>query len=176
MTYPYQPNEAAAKVGIADSTLRTWAPRYADFLSEYAKRGRRTFTERDIAVLRAVKAMTDENMPHEAIAARLPALDFPDEAPQAYETPAGDTGAQGATMALVQVMATSHSAQLADAAQRITQQDAVILQLVRDLEALQRALDHVTARLEALEGKVNSVGEFMHGHTGPVRIWTRKEG
>lgn len=176
MTYPYQPSEAAAKIGIADSTLRTWAPRYTDFLSEYAKRGRRTFTERDLAVLRAVKDMAGQNMTHEAIAARLPALEFPDEAPIAQETPAGDAAAQGATMALVQVMATSHSAQLADAAQRITQQDAVILQLVRDLEAVQRALDHVTARLEALEGKADSIGGFAHRHSGPVNIWTRKEG
>ena len=175
MTQLYQPNEAATKIGIADSTLRTWAPRYESFLSDYARRGRRTFTDRDIAVLRAVKEMADENMPHSEIAARLPALEFPDETPVTEETPPSDTTAQGATMALVQVMATSHSAQLADTAQRLTQQDAVIHELRRDLEAVQRALDHALARLEALEGKVSSVGDSMHRHSGPVNLWTRKE-
>ena len=175
MTQLFQPHEAAVKVGIGASTLRTWAPRYEQFLSEYARRGRRAFTERDVMVLRAIKGMADEGLTHEAIIARLPALDFPDEAPIADETPAGDGAAQGATMALVQVMATSHSAAIADTQQRLTQQDAVILQLVRDLEAVQRALDHALARLEALEGKVSSVGDLMHRHSGPVNIWTRKE-
>ena len=98
MTQLFQPHEAAAKVGIGTSTLRTWAPRYEKFLSEYAQRGRRAFTERDIAVLRAVKAMTDENLTHGDIMARLPALEFPDEAPIADETPAGDGAAQGLSL------------------------------------------------------------------------------
>ena len=172
MTQLLQPHEAAAKVGIGASTLRTWAPRYESFLSEYARRGRRAFTDRDIAVLKAIKAMADEGLTHEAIIARLPALDFPDEAPIADEAPSGDTSVQGA-MQLVAVMATSHSAAIADTQQRLTQQDAVIYELRRDLEAVQRALDHALARLEALEGKVGSVGESMHRHSGPVNIWTR---
>ena len=175
MTNLYQPHEAAKSIGIVPSTLRIWAPRYASFLSEYARRGRRTFTDRDIAVLKAIKGMTDENMQHADILARLPALDFPDEASVTEEAPSGDIGVQGAGMALVQVMATTHSAQLADTAQRLTQQDAVIHELRRDLEAVQRALDHALARLEALEGKVGSVGESMHRHTGPVTWFTRGE-
>ena len=169
-----QPHEAAKIIGIVPSTLRIWAPRYASFLSDYARRGRRTFTDRDIAVLKAIKAMTDENMQHADILARLPALDFPDESPVTEEAPGGDTSVQGA-MQLVAVMATSHSAAIADTQQRLTQQDAVIYELRRDLEAVQRALDHALARLEALEGKVGSVGESMHRHSGPVNIWTRKE-
>lgn len=175
MSQLYQPHEAAAKIKIKPSTLRTWAPRYESFLSDYARRGRRTFTDRDIAVLQAVKKMTDENMQHTHILATLPALKFPDEAPVTEEAPDGDTGVQGAAMALVQVMATTHSAQLADTAQRLTQQDAVIHELRRDLEAVQRSLDHALARLEALEGKVGSVGDSMHRHTGPVTWFTRGE-
>ena len=125
--------------------------------------------------MQAVKKMTDENMQHTHILATLPALKFPDEAPVTEEAPDGDTGVQGAAMALVQVMATTHSAQLADTAQRLTQQDAVIHELRRDLEAVQRSLDHALARLEALEGKVGSVGDSMHRHTGPVTWFTRGE-
>ena len=181
MTRLYPPHEAAAKIEIADSTLRLWSPKYEKFLSEHAHRGRRTFTERDILVLQEVKKMADDNMPHSKIITALSAIKFPDEtdetpeSPVTEETPNSATAAQGATMALVQVMATTHSAQLADTAQRLTQQDAVIHELRRDLEAVQRSLDHALARLEALEGKVSSVGDSMHRHSGPVNLWTRKE-
>lgn len=187
MTRLYQPVDAAQMLGIASSTLRTWAPRYSEFLSDQANRGRRTFTPRDIAVLRAVKSMADENMTHDEIAARLPALEFPedDAADLADEAPAGDASAQGATVALV--MATQ---QLADQSQRLTQQDAQIAALTeavytlrndlalmqRDLEAAQRRLDALGDTVAGTEGKVDSVGEAMHRHTGPVSWFTSREG
>ena len=187
MTKLYQPHETAEMIGIGASTLRTWAPRYAEFLSDQANRGRRTFTPRDIAVLRAVKAMADENLTHDEIAARLPALDFPEDdlADLADETPASDAAAQGATVALV--MATQ---QLSDQAQRLTQQDAQIAALTEavytlrnDLAAVQRDLAAAERRIEALagtvaatEGKVDSVGETMHRHSGLVQRFGTREG
>ena len=187
MTKLYQPHETAEMIGIGASTLRTWAPRYAEFLSDQANRGRRTFTPRDIAVLRAVKAMADENLTHDEIAARLPALDFPEDdlADLADETPASDAAAQGATVALV--MATQ---QLADQSQRLTQQDAQIAALTeavyslrndlarlqRDYDALQRVLEALEAKLAATEGKVDSVGEAMHRHSGLVQRFGTREG
>ena len=193
MSRLYQPSEVAAMLGVHPSTLRAWMPNYtgddAKFLSEYANRGRRQFTARDVAVLKVIKQQLDENATHDEIVAKLPALveGIPEDdlADLADETPASDASAQGATVALV--MATQ---QLSDQAQRLTQQDAQIAALTeavytlrndlaliqRDLAAAGRLLEALEAKLAATEGKVDSVGETMHRHSGLVQRFGTREG
>ena len=172
---PIKPVELARQLDVSTSTLRRWAGEFSEHLSKSASASdtRRRYTARDVAVLKRAQQLLDAGNTVTAVNDLLRLDDFPtEEADQAETAPMGD---QTTTTALISLIGGQVVSAQADQAQRLTQQDAVIHELRRDLEAVQRALDHALARLEALEGKVGSVGDSMHRHTGPVQWFTRGE-
>lgn len=157
------PNDAAARLGIAPATLRSWAPIYDEFLSDYARRGRRQYTQRDLAILRTVKDLLDDRNTHDQVAVRLRTMDFgePDLAPAADDAPSSAADATSASGQAEQTASTALlvlSGQLGavqqDQAQRIT----TLEHQVADLRVQVATL---TAQLEALH-------DAQHDHPGIV--------
>jgi len=76
----YRPHEVAERLGVPDSTLRTYAAHFASLLSTAARpdsssdgRGfrHRRYAEADLATLRTAKELLDAGMNYEAILSRL---------------------------------------------------------------------------------------------------------
>ena len=139
----YSPPEAAQIVDIAEPTLRAWVAQHGALLSEYARRSkRRQYTERDVAVLHAIKSLLEANVKHGDIAEKIKTIDLPDEAdddaiaqeaPRARASAASDPGA-------MQLVAVQLSAAQADQAQRLTGQDARIADQAEQIADLRERL------------------------------------
>ena len=185
----YSPPETAQLIGIAEPTLRVWAKQHGDLLSEYAKMAKRQYTARDVAVLRAINELQVGGVKHGDMAAKLSAIELPDEdaegdiaqeAPRARASAASDPGA-------MQLVAVQLSATQADQAQRLTGQDARIADqaeqladlrerlarveaeaeaLRRDLDAQRRSQEALGQRLDDHAGQIGSVGDKVHWHEG----------
>lgn len=148
------PNDAAARLGIAPATLRSWAPIYDEFLSEYARRGRRQYTRRDLAILRTVKDLLDDRNTHDQVAVRLRTMDFGEEdtAPAADEAPDAPEHAHGATSASGQAEQTASTALLVLSGQVVgVQQDqaARLAALESQVADLRVQVATLSAQLEA---------------------------
>jgi DNA-binding transcriptional MerR regulator len=75
----FVPGEARRMVGVEEHTLKRWAKTFAAHLSESAASGAgrsARYTARDIEILQAIKALRDQDVPLEAIPARLSAMHF----------------------------------------------------------------------------------------------------
>lgn len=161
------PNDAAARLGIAPATLRSWAPIYDEFLSDYARRGRRQYTQRDLAILRTVKNLLDDRNTHDQVADLLRTMDFgePDLAPAAEEAPEpapaakDDSSASGSTTstALLVLSGQLVGAQQ-DQAQRLTAVEAQLADLRVQVATL-------SSQLEAHRHKSRPFGGET---TGPI--------
>ena len=69
-----RPGEAGRAIGIKPSTLRIYAQRFADLLTDDAAGGQggyRVFTEADVAVLRQAKTLLERGFTYERAAAEL---------------------------------------------------------------------------------------------------------
>ena len=75
MTVLYRPGEAGRMVGIKPSTLRVYAQRFAELLSDDAtaadRPGYRLFTDQDVTLLRQAKELLDRGFTYERAAAQL---------------------------------------------------------------------------------------------------------
>lgn len=185
----YSPPETAQLVGIAEPTLRSWATQHGDLLSEYARRAKRQYTTRDVAVLQAIKDLVAGGVEHSAVAGQIRTIPLPDEASEddaAQEAPRARASASGDT-GTMQLVAVQLSAAQADQAQRLTGQDARIADQAeqiadlrervarleaeaaaqrRDLDAHGRLLEALSQRLDDHAGQIGSVGGKAHGHEG----------
>lgn len=164
------PNDAAARLGIAPATLRSWAPIYDEFLSEYARRGRRQYTRRDLAILQAVKSMLDDRLKHDQVAARLRTMDFGEEdtAPAADEAPEAPGYAHGATSASGQAEQTASTALLVLSGQVVgVQQD----QAAR-LAALETQVADLRVQVATLTVQLEALHAAQHDH--PAIVPTRR--
>lgn len=164
------PNDAAARLGIAPATLRSWAPLYDEFLSEYARRGRRQYTRRDLAILRTVKDLLDDRNTHDQVAVRLRAMDFgePDLAPAADEAPDASPRARGDTSASGQAEQTASTALLVLSGQVVgVQQDqaARLAALETQIADLRVQVATLSSQLEAHRHKSRPFGGET---TGPI--------
>lgn len=181
------PTDAPALLGVSSATVRNWATIYSEFLSEYARKGRRQYTRRDLAVLRAVKGMLDDRLRHEEVVARLRTMDFGEEdtAPPAEEAPGAPGAASDATSASSQALISLLGNQVvtvqADQAQRVANLETTVADLrerIARLEALVEALrdqvEDLRRQGESLSDQVGSVGVYMHDHAGLARIGLRK--
>ena len=70
-----RPGEACRAVGVKPSTLRVYAQRFADLLSEDAggsgHNGYRVFTEQDVALLRQARELLERGLTYERAASQL---------------------------------------------------------------------------------------------------------
>jgi DNA-binding transcriptional MerR regulator len=70
-----RPGEAGLAIGIKPSTLRVYAQRFADLLSDDAggsgHNGYRLFSERDVALLREAKALLERGFTYQRAASQL---------------------------------------------------------------------------------------------------------
>ncbi len=82
----YRPHDVAAKLGIAPSTLRLWSARFADELSDAARRSptgavgpaaQRRYTPEDLDVLFQIKGLLNEGNSYPEVKRRLQALPPP---------------------------------------------------------------------------------------------------
>jgi DNA-binding transcriptional MerR regulator len=75
MAVLYRPGEAGRMVGIKPSTLRVYAQRFAELLSDEAtaadRPGYRLFTEQDVDLLRQARELLDRGFTYERAAAQL---------------------------------------------------------------------------------------------------------
>lgn len=181
------PNDAASLLGIAPATLRAWAPIYDEFLSEFARRGRRQYTRRDLAILQAVKSMLDDRLTHEQVAARLRTMDFGEEdtAPSAQAAPEPPGSARDANSASAQAEQTASTALLVlsgqvvgvqqDQAQRLAALETQVADLrvtVARMEAQADQLHRLQDQVDDLARQVQSIGSHMHDHS--IKIGYRK--
>jgi DNA-binding transcriptional MerR regulator len=76
----FRPGEAGDAIGIKPSTLRIYAQRFADLLSEDAggsgRNGYRVFSEADVALLRQAKQLLERGFTYERAAAELRAAGY----------------------------------------------------------------------------------------------------
>src|SRR5438128_8389381 len=74
-TATMRPGEAGRAIGVKPSTLRVYAQRFAELLSEHATGsgdgGYRVFTEEDVALLREARALLERGFTYERAAAQL---------------------------------------------------------------------------------------------------------
>ena len=154
------PNDAAAMLGIAPATLRSWAPLYDEFLSDYARKGRRQYTRRDLAVLQTVKDLLDDRNTHDQVGDLLRTMDFGEEdtAPATDTAPRSAADATSASSALVHVV----TAQLAG-----VQQD----QAAR-LAALEHQVSDLRVQVATLTAQLAQVAGAEHDH--PAIVPTRR--
>jgi DNA-binding transcriptional MerR regulator len=75
MAVLYRPGEAGRMVGIKPSTLRVYAQRFAELLSDDAtaadRPGYRLFTEHDVELLRQARELLDRGFTYERAGAQL---------------------------------------------------------------------------------------------------------
>ena len=164
------PNDAAARLGIAPATLRSWAPIYDEFMSDYARRGRRQYTQRDLTILRTVKDLLDDRNTHDQVGDLLRTMDFgePDLAPAADEAPEPAPAARDDSSASGQAEQTASTALLVLSGQVVgVQQDQAqrITALEHQLADLRVMVATLTAQLETHRHKSRPFGGET---TGPV--------
>lgn len=180
-----KPVEVARQLGIADSTLRRYCGDFAKHLSSDAAPDdagtRRRFRPSDVAVLKRAKELLDAGNTIEGVNELLGLDDFSAiEAEEAQETPPGATTATDATQALVQLLGGQVIAAQADQAQRLTRQDAELGELAEQLADLRERLARMEAQadqlrrlqdqIDDLARQVESIGRYMHDHTGLGRL------
>lgn len=78
ITALFRPGEAGAAIGIKPSTLRVYAQRFTELLSEEAtaedRPGYRFYTQRDVEVLKKARELLDRGFTYERASAELRAL------------------------------------------------------------------------------------------------------
>lgn len=164
------PNDAAARLGIAPATLRSWAALYDEFLSEYARRGRRQYTRRDLAILRTVKDLLDDRNTHDQVGDLLRTMDFGEEdtAPAADEAPDAPGHAHDATSASGQAEQTASTALLVLSGQVVgVQQDQA-----QRLAALEAQVADLRVQVATLTAQLEALAAAEHDH--PAIVPTRR--
>ena len=163
----FSPKTTSAQLGIDESTLRAWAPLYAEFLSEYARRGRRQYTRRDLTILQAVRAMLDDRITHEQIPARLRAMDFGEDdlADTAPDTSASAQGDTAATTALVSLLGSQVITTQADQAQRLAAVEAQLADLRVTVARLEALVEALSRQQDSQADQVASIGSAAHRHS-----------
>jgi DNA-binding transcriptional MerR regulator len=135
-----RPGEAGRAIGIKPSTLRIYAQRFADLLSEDAggsgHNGYRVFSQQDVAVLRQARELLERGLTYERAASQLRGAGHGSRAPA---SPRRREGARAADPELGQRLAILEQAVQAWRA-LAEERAAEVAQLKRELRELQ---DHL---------------------------------
>ena len=148
----YPPRHIHSTLHVSDSTVRRWSEVFARHLSPSATAAPRRYTERDVAVMARIKALSDSGM-------RITEIDSMLEQSEPLPPTEPATEPQEApTTALTTFTALLDTLQ----AQQVTQQQiAATLASLADVAALTAAVANLQARVTRLE----SAG---HRHAGIV--------
>ena len=167
----YSPPETAQLVGIAEPTLRSWATQHGDLLSEYARRAKRQYTTRDVAVLQAIKDLVAGGVEHGAVTEQIRTIPLPDEASEddaAQEAPRSRASAPGdpyrdaqSSTGTMQLVAVQLSAAQADQAQRLTGQDARIADQAEQIADLRERVARLEAEAAAQRRDLDAHGRLL---------------
>lgn len=183
-----KPVDVARQLGIADSTLRRYCNDFATHLSPDAapEAGvRRRFRPSDVAMLKRAKELLDAGNTIEETNEVLALVGIStEEAEIAQEAPASAQPATDTTQALVSLLGGQVVAAQADQAQRLTRQDQELAELTATvgdlrerlarLEAQAEQMRRLQEQIDALEGQLKSIGQYMHDHSGLGRLGMRK--
>ena len=160
----YPPRHITTTLNVSDSTVRRWSDVFRRHLSPSATTAPRRYTEADVAVLHRVKALSDSGMRIEEIDTLL------DQAEPQPLTEAPTTLQEAPTGALQPITALLDTLQAQQTTQAQIAATLASLETLADLRERLARMEAQIERLDRMQDQIDSIGRYMHDHTGLAKL------